>query len=73
MNEYKNLESTIKDIVSRVPMLDKTDYRYSRICNTIRSVYEQKDKRLEKDQNDQVAVGSYMTIYFEVSPKAQFF
>ena len=72
MNEYKNLESTIKDFVSRVPMLDKTDYRYSRICNTIRSVYEQKDKRLEKDQNDQVAVGSYMTKYFEVSPKAQF-
>ena len=72
MNEYKNLESTIKDFVSRVPMLDKTDYRYSRICNTIRSVYEQRDKRLEKDQNDQVAVGSYMTKYFEVSPKAQF-
>ena len=71
MNEYKNLESTIKDFVSRVPMLDKTDYRYSRICNTIRSVYEQRDKRLEKDQNDQVAVGSYMTKYFEVSPKAQ--
>ena len=71
MNEYKNLESTIKDFVSRVPMLDKTDYRYSRICNTIRSVYEQRDKRLEKDQNDQIAVGSYMTKYFEVSPKAQ--
>lgn len=71
MDEYKNLESVIKNFVNSVPMLDGTDYKYSRICNTIRSIYEQRDKRLEKDQNDQVAVGSYMTKYFEVSPKAQ--
>jgi hypothetical protein len=72
MNEYKNLESVIKDFAYSVPMPESTNYKYSRICSTIKKMYEQKTKELEKDQNDQIAVGSYTTKYFEVNPKAQF-
>jgi hypothetical protein len=68
-NEYKTLETIIKEM-SSVPMLDGTDWRYSRLCSTIRKVHEQR-KDIEKHERDQLAVGTYFTKNFEMSPKAQ--
>jgi hypothetical protein len=50
-NEYKTLESIIKDMYSSVPLLKDADWRYSRICTTIRNVYEKKaESREEADE-----------------------
>lgn len=68
-NKYKTLETIIKEM-SSVPMLDGTDWRYSRLCSTIRKVHEQR-KDIEKHERDQLAVGTYFTKNFEMSPKAQ--
>jgi len=68
-NKYKNLESVIKEMQS-VPMLKDVDWRYSRLCNTIRKVHEQRQE-IEKHERDQLAVGTYFTKNFEMSPKAQ--
>ncbi len=69
-NSYKTLESVIKEMASSVPMLEGTDWRYSRICSTIRKVHEQRQS-IEKHERDQLAVGTYFTKNFEMSPKAQ--
>jgi hypothetical protein len=69
-NKYKTLETVIKQMSSAVPMLDGTDWQYSRLCNTIRKVHEQR-KDIEKHERDQLAVGTYFTKNFEMSPKAQ--
>ena len=69
MDNYKSLASTIRDMGKTVPMLSDVEWRYSRICSTIRNMYEK--KKIEKDQNDQIGVGSYMTKHFEMNPKAQ--
>ena len=69
-NKYKTLETVIKQMSSAVPMLDDTDWQYSRLCNTIRKVHEQR-KDIEKHERDQLAVGTYFTKNFEMSPKAQ--
>lgn len=68
-NRYKTLESVIKDMAS-APMLEGVDWRYSRLCNTIRKVHEQRQS-IEKHERDQLAVGTYFTKNFEMSPKAQ--
>jgi hypothetical protein len=48
---------------------------YKSLASAIRSIYESKSDiargAVESDQNDQIAVGSYTTKAFEVSPKAQ--
>lgn len=71
-NKFKNLETVIKElsINSPPPMLKDVEWRYSRLCNTIRNMYEQRDK-IEKHERDQLAVGTYFTKHFEMSPKAQ--
>jgi hypothetical protein len=69
MDNYKSLASTIRDMGKTVPMLSDVEWRYSRICSTIRNMYEK--NKVEKDQNDQIGVGSYMTKHFEMNPKAQ--
>ena len=51
MDNYKSLASTIRDMGKTVPMLPDVEWRYSRICSTIRNMYEK--KKIEKDQNDQ--------------------
>lgn len=49
-NRYKTLESVIKDMTS-APMLEGVDWRYSRLCNTIRNMYEKvKETRQEADK-----------------------
>jgi len=68
-NKYKTLETIIKEM-SSIPMLDGTDWKYSRLCNTIRKVHEQRQD-IEKHERDQLAVGTYFTKNFEMSPKAQ--
>lgn len=68
-NKYKTLETIIKEM-SSAPMLKDVDWRYSRICNTIRKVHEQRQE-IEKHERDQLAVGTYFTKNFEMSPKAQ--
>jgi len=68
-NKYKTLETIIKEM-SSIPMLDGTDWQYSRLCNTIRKVHEQRQD-IEKHERDQLAVGTYFTKNFEMSPKAQ--
>jgi len=69
MKDYTSLENTIRKMSRTVPMLSDVEWRYSRLCSTIRNMYEQ--KKIEKDQNDQIGVGSYMTKHFEMNPKAQ--
>ena len=49
-NEYKNLETVIKELGSSVPLLNDTEWRYSRICNTIRAVYEKQETRQDADK-----------------------
>ena len=70
MDKYKSLESVIRDMPKTVPMLDNVEWRYSRVCSTIRKMYEQANQ-IEKHEGDQLAVGTYMTKEFEQSPKAQ--
>lgn len=47
---FRSLENIIKDMRSSVPMLNDTDWKYSRICTTIRSVYENEKTRQEHDK-----------------------
>jgi len=70
MDKYKSLESVIRDMPRTVPMLDNVEWRYSRICTTIKKMYEQRNE-IEKHEGDQLTVGTYMTKNFEESPKAQ--
>jgi hypothetical protein len=69
-NKYKTLESVIKEMNETPALLRDVDWRYSRICNTIRKVHEQRQE-IEKHERDQLAVGTYFTKNFEMSPKAQ--
>jgi len=69
-NKYKTLETVIKEMNETPPLLRDVDWRYSRICHTIRKVHEQR-KDIEKHERDQLAVGTYFTKNFEMSPKAQ--
>jgi len=68
--KYKTLETIIKEMSSNAPLLNGVDWRYSRLCSTIRNVHEQQSK-IEKHERDQLAVGTYFTKNFEMSPKAQ--
>lgn len=47
--DYKTLETVIKEMKSAVPMLKDTEWRYSRICNTIRQVYEKKQEQTRQE------------------------
>lgn len=48
--KYQTLENTIRSM-SEVPMLNGTDWRYSRICNSIRNMYEKTNEtRQEADE-----------------------
>ena len=73
---YFNLINTIRQLnkrtvdVSDVPLLSGVEWRYSRICSTIRDVHEQR-KEIEKHERDQLTVGTYKTKNFEMEPKAQ--
>lgn len=73
---YSNLINTIRQLnkrtvdVSDVPLLSDVEWRYSRICSTIRNVHEQR-KEIEKHERDQLTVGTYKTKNFEMCPKAQ--
>lgn len=73
-SNYRSLSGTIRDMksstTSHVPLLDGVEWRYSRLCSTIRNVYEQK-ATIEKHERDQLAVGTYKTKNFEQSPEAQ--
>lgn len=66
MNNFKSLETIIKEVVAN----KTTNHASNRICTTIRSMYEQRAK-IEKHEGDQLAVGTYFTKHFEMSPKAQ--
>ena len=46
-DQYETLETTIKKMMSSVPMLAGTDWKYSRICTSIRDVYEKKTEILK--------------------------
>lgn len=50
--EYKTLETVIKEMNSAVPMLKDTEWRYSRICNTIRQVYEKKQEQTRQEYDE---------------------
>ena len=63
--EYKSFRSAITSIKNGEQKSD-----YTRICNTIRGVYEQREK-IEKHERDQLTVGTYTTKNFEMQPKAQ--
>lgn len=73
MNEYRSLENIIRSMANKqptVPLLDDVEWRYSRLCNSIRKMYEQRNA-IEKHEGDQLTVGTYRTKEFEQSPKAQ--
>lgn len=63
--EYKSFRSAISSIRN-----GEQKSTYTRICNTIRGVYEQREK-IEKHEKDQLTVGTYTTKNFEMQPKAQ--
>lgn len=75
-DSYTGLLSTIRNMRSSsitsepVPLLTGVEWRYSRLCTTIRQVHEQREK-IEKDAGDQLTVGTYKTKNFEMSPDAQ--
>lgn len=48
--EYKNLETIIKELHTSVPLLNGTDWKYSRLCSTIRGMYEKHESREEADE-----------------------
>ena len=56
---------------ANAPLLNGVDWRYSRVCTTIKNMYYEQREKIEKDERDQLAVGTYFTKNFEMSPKAQ--
>jgi hypothetical protein len=70
-NKYKTLETIIKEMSANAPLLNGVDWRYSRVCSTIRNLYNEQREKIEKHERDQLAVGTYFTKNFEMSPKAQ--
>lgn len=70
-NKYKTLETIIKEMSTKTPLLSDVDWRYSRVCSTIRNMYNEQREKIEKHERDQLAVGTYFTKNFEMSPKAQ--
>lgn len=67
----KTLESLIREVLHRKAETGE----YTTLENAIRKVVEQRDTkrpvRIERDPNDQLAVGAYRTQHFEMSPDAQ--
>ena len=70
-NKYKTLETIIKEMSANAPLLNGVDWRYSRVCTTIKNMYYEQREKIEKHERDQLAVGTYFTKNFEMSPKAQ--
>lgn len=50
--DYKTLETVIKEMKTAVPMLKDAEWRYSRICNTIRQVYEKKQEQTRQQHDE---------------------
>jgi hypothetical protein len=70
MKPFTSLETIIKEYKTQTSLLSASDCHSSRICSTIRNMYEQRAE-IEKHERDQLAVGTYFTKNFEESPKAQ--
>lgn len=70
MDKYTSLENIIRSKRKTTPLIETKSERYTRICSTIRNMYEQRSK-IEKDAGDQLTVGIYRTKHFEMQPKAQ--
>jgi hypothetical protein len=70
MDKYTSLENIIRARKKNSPLIETKSERYSRICTSIRTMYEQRSK-IEKDAGDQLTVGVYRTKHFEMQPKAQ--
>lgn len=65
---FRTLENTIKDVVLNKI---KNGISYVSLTSTIRKLYEYKQNKVEVDQKDQIAAGTYRTKHFEMSPDAQ--
>lgn len=48
--DFKTLETIIKELYTSVPLLKDADWKYSRLCNTIRGVYEKQETRQNADE-----------------------